>query len=171
MLRKEAKTYCTRDSLVVTDPTTSLAITNLMCGNKGVLKRQLWSQETGASDHWNGSTSLRLLGSFFPFSDRRRYPRLAIKNLQCLCPYPAPLKVICGRVEQNRQVRRIIKFRGSGVETTSMARQLALHRHQAMSYAHLEQAIWVAKEFNNYVEKTQGHNDCEYAGAEGLRLE
>jgi len=29
-----------------------------MYGNKGVLKKQLWSQETGASDHRNGSAEL-----------------------------------------------------------------------------------------------------------------
>ena len=46
-----------------------MAITDLMYGNKGVLKEQLWSQETGASDHRNGSASLRLFGSFCLIQD------------------------------------------------------------------------------------------------------
>ena len=44
---KKTKTYSTRDSLVVTDQTTSLAV---MYRNKGFRKKQLWTQETGASN-------------------------------------------------------------------------------------------------------------------------
>ncbi|KAK0753337.1 hypothetical protein B0T18DRAFT_12145 [Schizothecium vesticola] len=72
-MEKKRKTYSTRDSLVVTDPTTSLAITDLMYGNKGVLKKQLWSQETGASDHRNGSASLRFLEASARFKQKRPF--------------------------------------------------------------------------------------------------
>ena len=58
--KKGQKTYNTRDSLVITDATTSLAVANLMYGNKGVLKKQLWSQETGPSDHRNQQCKVTL---------------------------------------------------------------------------------------------------------------
>ncbi|KAH8881711.1 P-loop containing nucleoside triphosphate hydrolase protein [Thozetella sp. PMI_491] len=51
------------------------------------------------------------------------------------------------------------------------ARQLALHRHQPLGYAHLDQTIRVAKEFEDYVTKTQGYRAAEYVRAEGLRFE
>ncbi|KAK0741382.1 hypothetical protein B0T18DRAFT_332225, partial [Schizothecium vesticola] len=47
--RKGQKTYDAGDSLIVTDPTTSLTIRGLMYRNKRVMKKQLWIQETGAS--------------------------------------------------------------------------------------------------------------------------
>ncbi|GAB1312745.1 hypothetical protein MFIFM68171_02955 [Madurella fahalii] len=66
------------------------------------------------------------------------------------------------RVKLNgRQIRNVI----------TTARQLALHRHQSLGYVHLDQAIRVANEFEEYVTKTQGHDAGEYARAEGLRLE
>lgn len=44
-----------------------MAVRDLIYGNKGVMKKQLRSQETGAFDHWNGSAHLHLFGSFCPF--------------------------------------------------------------------------------------------------------
>ena len=75
-------------------------------------------------------------------------------------------------LQRNRDVLAREKVNGRQIRNAiTTARQLALHRHQELSYQHLEQAILVAKEFDDYVEKTQGHNDAEYARAEGLRLE
>ena len=71
------------------------------------------------------------------------------------------INVLARESINGRQIRNAI----------TTARQLALHRGQSLGYAHLEQAILVAKEFDEYVTKTQGHNDGEFARAEGLRLE
>jgi len=47
---EKKKTYNTRDSLVVTDPTTSLALTKVVCWMSGLKKWTVWSLELEASD-------------------------------------------------------------------------------------------------------------------------
>jgi SpoVK/Ycf46/Vps4 family AAA+-type ATPase len=44
------------------------------------------------------------------------------------------------------------------------ARQLALHQKQRLDWAHLEQALLTAKEFDRYLKKVQGgHSDKQWA--------
>ncbi|KAL2170510.1 hypothetical protein VTG60DRAFT_4796 [Thermothelomyces hinnuleus] len=71
------------------------------------------------------------------------------------------INVLAREKINGRQIRNAI----------TTARQLAMHRHQPMGYAHLSQAILVAREFEDYVTKTQGHDAGDYVRAEGLRLE
>lgn len=58
-----------------------------------------------------------------------------------------------------RQIRNII----------NTARQLARFKNEDLSYSHIEQALDVAREFEEYVTATRGHTDEEFAKAERLR--
>lgn len=53
--------------------------------------------------------------------------------------------------------------------TVNTARQLAYFKNEVLGYSHFHQAIEVAEEFQEYVEKTHGHTDEEYAKAQRLR--
>lgn len=59
-----------------------------------------------------------------------------------------------------RQIRNII----------NTARQLAKYRKDTLSYSHIDQALDVANEFEEYVLKTHGHSDEEYAREQGTRF-
>ncbi|KAF2195736.1 P-loop containing nucleoside triphosphate hydrolase protein [Zopfia rhizophila CBS 207.26] len=58
-----------------------------------------------------------------------------------------------------RQIRNVI----------NTARQLARYKKEILAYTHIDQALQVAKEFEEYVSRTKGHSDEEFAKAEGLR--
>ncbi|CAO2651416.1 Nn.00g039860.m01.CDS01 [Neocucurbitaria sp. VM-36] len=58
-----------------------------------------------------------------------------------------------------RQIRNIVKT----------ARQLAQYRKEPMAYGHIETAIEVANEFEEYLTKTHGHTDEEYAREQRTR--
>ncbi|EXJ87097.1 hypothetical protein A1O3_04055 [Capronia epimyces CBS 606.96] len=58
-----------------------------------------------------------------------------------------------------RQIRNTIKT----------ARQLAAYRQQLFSYEHISSVIDVTNEFEDYLRKTKGHTDDEFAAAEGIR--
>ncbi|KAL2148121.1 hypothetical protein VTH82DRAFT_2016 [Thermothelomyces myriococcoides] len=71
------------------------------------------------------------------------------------------INVLAREKINGRQIRNAI----------TTARQLAMHRHQPMGYAHLSQALLVTKEFETYMTKVHGHDAGEHVRAEGLRLE
>ena len=56
-----------------------------------------------------------------------------------------------------RQIRNIL----------NTARQLARYKKESLTYTHVDQAIEVAKEFEEYITQMQGHTDEEYARAQG----
>lgn len=58
-----------------------------------------------------------------------------------------------------RQIRNIVKT----------ARQLAQYRKEELAFNHFESAIEVANEFEEYLKKTHGHTDEEYARAQHTR--
>ncbi|KAF2249135.1 P-loop containing nucleoside triphosphate hydrolase protein [Trematosphaeria pertusa] len=58
-----------------------------------------------------------------------------------------------------RQIRNVI----------NTARQLARYRKEILAYTHIDQALEVANEFEEYITGTRGHTDEEYAKAEGIR--
>lgn len=53
--------------------------------------------------------------------------------------------------------------------TVNTGRQLARYKNECLAYAHLDQAIEVLNEFEQYVESTQGYTDEEFARATGKR--
>lgn len=53
--------------------------------------------------------------------------------------------------------------------TINTARQLARYRKEIFAYTHLEQALDVVNEFEQYVTNMRGHTDEEYAHAQGHR--
>jgi SpoVK/Ycf46/Vps4 family AAA+-type ATPase len=55
--------------------------------------------------------------------------------------------------------------------TVNTARQLAIYRGDKLAYSHFAQAIDVAKEFEQYVEKTHGHTNEDWVKAQRIRLE
>jgi SpoVK/Ycf46/Vps4 family AAA+-type ATPase len=59
-----------------------------------------------------------------------------------------------------RQIRNLVWTAG----------QLAKYKKDRLEYAHLEQVIGIANEFEEYLEKTHGHTDEVYAKAQGTRL-
>ncbi|KAF2183421.1 P-loop containing nucleoside triphosphate hydrolase protein [Zopfia rhizophila CBS 207.26] len=58
-----------------------------------------------------------------------------------------------------RQIRNVI----------NTARQLARYRKEVLAYVHIDQALEVATEFEEYITRTRWHTDEEYAKAEGIR--
>jgi SpoVK/Ycf46/Vps4 family AAA+-type ATPase len=58
-----------------------------------------------------------------------------------------------------RQIRNLVWTAG----------QLAKYKGERLEYTHLEQVIEIANEFEEYLEKTHGHTDEEYAQAQGTR--
>lgn len=55
--------------------------------------------------------------------------------------------------------------------TIRTASQLAMYRQEPMAYSHIEQAIKVVNEFQEYIDKTHGHTAEEWAQSQGMRLE
>jgi hypothetical protein len=58
-----------------------------------------------------------------------------------------------------RQIRNVI----------NPARQLARYKGDVLAYKHIDQALEVANEFEEYVTRTRGHTDEDFAKAEGFR--
>ncbi|KAJ4237553.1 hypothetical protein NW757_013254 [Fusarium falciforme] len=71
------------------------------------------------------------------------------------------IHVLADEELNGRQIRNAI----------TTARQLARFRGKTLSYAHLEETIRIAKEFEEYIEKTHGHKDGHYVPQAGLRHE
>jgi SpoVK/Ycf46/Vps4 family AAA+-type ATPase len=69
------------------------------------------------------------------------------------------LAVLAQEDLNGRQIRNII----------NTARQLARYRNEVLAYTHIDQALEVAKEFEEYITRTRGHTDEEFAKSEGLR--
>jgi SpoVK/Ycf46/Vps4 family AAA+-type ATPase len=53
--------------------------------------------------------------------------------------------------------------------TVNTAKQLAYHKNEKLAYSHFAQAINVAKEFEEYVEKTHGHSNEEWMRSQRAR--
>jgi AAA+ superfamily predicted ATPase len=53
--------------------------------------------------------------------------------------------------------------------TVTTARKLAQYKKEMLEYGHFEQAIDIAKEFEEYVMKTHGHSDEEWVRAQRTR--
>jgi hypothetical protein len=53
--------------------------------------------------------------------------------------------------------------------TVNTARQLAHYKKERLAYCHFAQAIEVAKEFEEYVEKTHGHTNEEWMRSQKAR--
>jgi hypothetical protein len=53
--------------------------------------------------------------------------------------------------------------------TVKTARQLAYYRKERLAYSHFEQVIDVANEFEEYIEKTHGHNDEDWVREQRTR--
>ena len=72
------------------------------------------------------------------------------------------------------QVKRDIlakhKLNGRQIRNTiNTARQVAKYKGEMMSFSHIDQAIEVVNEFEEYVVNTHGHTDDEYARSSGAR--
>jgi hypothetical protein len=73
-----------------------------------------------------------------------------------------------------RQDRRATKRTSEWVtirNAITTARQLARFRDKPLGYAHLDQDIRIANQFEEYIEKTHGHKDADYARPTDMRLE
>ena len=55
--------------------------------------------------------------------------------------------------------------------TINTARQLARYRKERLAYSHFDQAMDVAKEFEEYMDQTHGHSDGQWARSQRTRLE
>jgi hypothetical protein len=53
--------------------------------------------------------------------------------------------------------------------TVNTARNLAFYKKEKLAYSHFAQAIEVAKEFEEYVEKTHGHSNEEWMRSQRAR--
>jgi SpoVK/Ycf46/Vps4 family AAA+-type ATPase len=69
------------------------------------------------------------------------------------------LQVLAQENLNGRQIRNVI----------NTARQLAKFKKEVLSYAHIEQALEVAKDFEEYITRTRGHTDEDFARSEGFR--
>ena len=49
------------------------------------------------------------------------------------------------------------------------ARQLAIYKKEQLEWSHLEHALSLSTEFNNYLKRLQGHTDDQWATEEGIR--
>ena len=69
------------------------------------------------------------------------------------------LDELAGHDLNGRQIRNVL----------TTARQLAIFRNQRLDWEHLEQALSVSSNFNEYLKRMQGHSDDQRARDEGLR--
>lgn len=69
------------------------------------------------------------------------------------------LNTLAQETMNGRQIRNVI----------NTARQLAKYRGEVLAFPHIEQALDVAREFEQYVTATRGHTDEEFANAERIR--
>lgn len=58
-----------------------------------------------------------------------------------------------------RQIRNVI----------NNARHLARFKERVLAYSHICETLDIATEFEEYLTRTRGHTDEEYAKAEGIR--
>jgi SpoVK/Ycf46/Vps4 family AAA+-type ATPase len=75
--------------------------------------------------------------------------------------------------ELNRKVPLLARNKLNGRQIRNLvwtAGQLAKFKKERLEYTHLEQVIEIANEFEDYLEKTHGHTDEEYAKAQGTRI-
>ncbi|KAF2103666.1 P-loop containing nucleoside triphosphate hydrolase protein [Rhizodiscina lignyota] len=66
---------------------------------------------------------------------------------------------LAGRELNGRQIRNVL----------TTARQLAIYREERLDRKHLEQALAVSSDFNDYLKRMQGHTDDQRARDIGLR--
>lgn len=71
----------------------------------------------------------------------------------------AKLDVLARHKLNGRQIRN----------TINTARQLAKYKRESLAYNHIDQAIDVANDFEEYVIKTHGHSDEERVRSQGTR--
>jgi SpoVK/Ycf46/Vps4 family AAA+-type ATPase len=74
--------------------------------------------------------------------------------------------------ELNQKIPLLARNKLNGRQIRNLvwtAAQLAKFKKERLEYAHLEQVIEIANEFEDYLEKTHGHTDEEYAQAQGTR--
>jgi SpoVK/Ycf46/Vps4 family AAA+-type ATPase len=72
-----------------------------------------------------------------------------------------------------RKVPRLARDKLNGRQIRNLvwtAGQLAKFKKERLEYSHFEQVIEIANEFEEYLEKTHGHTDEEYAQAQGTRI-
>jgi SpoVK/Ycf46/Vps4 family AAA+-type ATPase len=72
-----------------------------------------------------------------------------------------------------RKVPRLARNKLNGRQIRNLvwtAGQLAKFKKERLEYNHFEQVIEIANEFEEYLEKTHGHTDEEYAQAQGTRI-
>ena len=75
--------------------------------------------------------------------------------------------------ELNQKIPLLARNKLNGRQIRNLvwtAAQLAKFKKEPLEYAHLEQVIEIANEFEDYLEKTHGHTDEEYAQAQGTRI-
>ncbi|MCJ1240999.1 hypothetical protein MMC14_009003 [Varicellaria rhodocarpa] len=66
---------------------------------------------------------------------------------------------LAGKELNGRQIRNVL----------TTARQLAIFRNERLDWGHLEQALAVSSDFNEYLKRMQGHTDDQRARDIGLR--
>lgn len=66
---------------------------------------------------------------------------------------------LAGKELNGRQIRNVL----------TTARQLAIFRNERLDWEHLEQALSVSSDFNEYLKRMQGHTDDQRARDSGLR--
>ena len=69
------------------------------------------------------------------------------------------LDELAGHELNGRQIRN----------TLTTARQLAIYKKEQLEWEHLEYALSLSTEFNNYIKRVQGHTDAQWATEEGIR--
>lgn len=69
------------------------------------------------------------------------------------------LDELAGHELNGRQIRN----------TLTTARQLAIYKKEQLEWRHLEQALSLSTEFNEYLKRVQGHTDAQWATEEGIR--
>ncbi|KAL2058878.1 hypothetical protein ABVK25_000170 [Lepraria finkii] len=69
------------------------------------------------------------------------------------------LDELAGHELNGRQIRN----------TLTTARQLAIYKKEQLQWRHLEQALSLSTEFNEYLKRVQGHTDAQWATEEGIR--
>lgn len=69
------------------------------------------------------------------------------------------LNDLAGKEINGRQIRNVL----------TTARQLAMFRNERLDYHHLEQALAVSSDFNEYLKRMQGHTDDQRARDTALR--
>ncbi|KAK3175194.1 hypothetical protein OEA41_002440 [Lepraria neglecta] len=69
------------------------------------------------------------------------------------------LDELAGHELNGRQIRN----------TMTTARQLAIYKKEQLEWRHLERALSLSTEFNEYLKRVQGHTDAQWATEEGIR--